>query len=128
MQLLEQIRSMRSEISVWDIFPAYWYNTQIISQVLRLFSISHDSVKAAILELWQSGISDDKQYSIPFRAGRGLQICVGSLSELLENATTDSLPVVTSQIVASQNSVNSLLEWVAGSRVLGEVTFHAIIP
>ena len=46
----QMINDYKSSVSLWDVFPAFWYNIQIIGHVLRLYLISHSTVKDKILE------------------------------------------------------------------------------
>ena len=70
----ELVEQFKSDIAVWDMFPAFWYNTQTISQVIRLYCISDKSVQGAILRIWQNGITDDSEFSVASRVAR---VCFG---------------------------------------------------
>ena len=47
-----------------------------------------------------------------------MSIAVESLSESLQTATPETIPSITEMIVASQNSINNLLEWLESSNTL----------
>ena len=66
----QMVLDCRSNVSLWDVFPAFWYNIQIIGHVLRLFLISHENVKNQILQIWNVGESDEDENKIAWRVGR----------------------------------------------------------
>merc|ERR1719403_694529 len=96
---IETRKANKAEISIWDIYPAYWYNQQLMAQLLRLFSILDPNVKDKIISLWRAGVSSKKESLIPSRVGQTLKIAVTSLSELLRNASPETIGNCTQQIV-----------------------------
>ena len=58
---------LKSPVSLWDVFPAFWYNIGDISNVIRLYLASTPDVQKEIVDIWSYSQSNEPDQRIVWR-------------------------------------------------------------